>query len=341
MKLASAALRRFFEKPDPGLAGVLVYGAEPSRVEHRRRQLQDALLGTDGEAEMRLTRIAAADLRRDHALLLDAVRAPGFFAGPRVVALEDAGDGAASDVEAALAARQPGDGVLLVTARSLPARSKLRVVFEKSPVAVAAPVYDDPPAPEEVARLLFRAGLHGIDADAKSEAVALAQRLEPGDFAQMVEKLALYKLGDDEPVTSADVAACAPSVTDAALDETVNLVAEGRVADVGARMRRHTAQGSAPVSACIAAQRHFRRLHAAACDTSGADTALSRLRPPVYGARRERLRRQLGKWNAEALEKALQVLSDTDLALRSPRPVPAEALLERAFLRIAMMTSRR
>jgi len=40
------------------------------------------------------------------------------------------------------------------------------------------------------------------------------------------------------------------------------------------------------------------------------------------------------------LEGAIGILTDTDLAMRSSRPVPAQAMLERAFIRIAMLANR-
>ena len=37
--------------------------------------------------------------------------------------------------------------------------------------------------------------------------VALASHIDPGDLRQFIEKLALYKLGDDAPLSEAEVAA--------------------------------------------------------------------------------------------------------------------------------------
>jgi DNA polymerase-3 subunit delta len=52
-----------------------------------------ALLGPNADEEMRLTRLTAAELRSDSALLLDAVKAVGFFPGPRAVQVDQATDG--------------------------------------------------------------------------------------------------------------------------------------------------------------------------------------------------------------------------------------------------------
>jgi DNA polymerase-3 subunit delta len=50
--------------------------------------------------------------------------------------------------------------------------------------------------------------------------------------------------------------------------------------------------------------------------------------------------RQASTWGADRLERALAILIDTDLALRSSRPVPAMAMMERALIRLAMLGRR-
>ena len=82
MKLAGAEASRFLAKPDPNRAGLLIFGADTMRVALKRQEAIAALIGPQGEAEMRLTRIQAADLRKNAALLEDATRAIGFFPGP-------------------------------------------------------------------------------------------------------------------------------------------------------------------------------------------------------------------------------------------------------------------
>ena len=51
------------------------------RVAIRRQELLEALLGDNAEEEMRLTRMSGSDLRSDPALLLDGLKANGFFPG--------------------------------------------------------------------------------------------------------------------------------------------------------------------------------------------------------------------------------------------------------------------
>ena len=174
-----------------------------------------------------------------------------------------------------------------------------------------------------------------------TDLTALSRDLDPGDFRQTMEKLALYKLGDDTPVSSEDIAACAPTSTEADLDDVLNIVAEARSGEIGPVMKKLKAQGVQPVGLCIGATRHFRALYTAASDPGGAAQGIARMRPPIFGPRRDRMLRQAQKWGAPRLEQALTLLTDTDLQLRSAgQNAPAMALVERTLIRLAMMAGR-
>lgn len=337
MKLTGRDVARYLGAPDPSGAGALLFGADAMRVAMKRASLVTAMIGPDGAAEMRLTRISAAELRRDPALLDDAVKAVGFFPGPRVALVEDAGDGLAPVLAAALAGWQAGDARVVVTAGALGAGSALRKTFEKAARAVAIGIYADPPRRDEIEADLAKAGLTKIAPEAMSDLEGLARALDPGDFAQLLVKLALYKRGDPAPLGSEDVAALAPRAQEADLDELLHLVAEGRVAPLAEQMRRVAGQSSGATGLTIAAARHFRALHAAASAPDGPDAALARARPPVFGPRRSRMAGQARSLGPERLERALGWIMDTDLRLRSGRPGPGLAMVERLFVRIAML----
>jgi DNA polymerase-3 subunit delta len=170
---------------------------------------------------------------------------------------------------------------------------------------------------------------------------ALARTLDPGDFRQTLEKVALYKHGDPSALTSAEVALNAPATIDAAVDDVIAAAAAGRQEAIGPLMRRLEGQGVAPVTLVIAAARHFRALHAAASDPAGPAQALGRQRPPVFGPRREAMAQAARVWGVARLEQALAALLETDLALRSAgQTAPQGALVERLFIRLAVMGRR-
>ena len=130
MKLSPREARGYFTKPDPSRTGILIYGPDAMRVALKRQDLIAALIGPQGEEEMRLTRLPAADLRKDPAILIDAIKAISFFPGPRVAFVEDATDTAAPAILAALEDWATGDAQIVVTAGQLKASSKIRKAFE-------------------------------------------------------------------------------------------------------------------------------------------------------------------------------------------------------------------
>ena len=101
-------------------------------------------------------------------------------------------------------------------------------------------------------------------------------------------------------------------------------------------LRRLRAGGATPVGLVLALQRHFRTLLTAASGERG----LARLRPPVWGQRRDALLRQLRGWRPERLEQACHLLLETDARLRSSGAPPEFAVLERTALRLAIMGRR-
>lgn len=333
MKLSTRDASAYFSKPDPSKTGLLIFGRDGMRVALKRQQTLAALLGPSADEEMRLTRMNGNDLRKDPALLIDAVKAVGFFPGQRAVFIEEANENSAPAILAGLADWQPGDAQILVTAGDLKPTSKLRKAFEAHPNAYAVGIYDNPPTRAEIEQTLITAGFDLPQGDVMAALNDLAQAIDPGDFRQTIEKLALYKLGDPESMSLADVSACAPTSTEADIDDILMVVAEARAQEIGPVMQKLVAQGATPVGLCIGAMRHFRALHRAASDTSG--------RPAIFGPNRDRMLAQSRKWGAVKLETALTVLTDTDLQLRSAgQHAPGMALVERAFIRLAMLAAR-
>ena len=332
MKLSPRDANAYFARPDATKTGLLIYGGDAMRVALKRQEFLKSLLGSTAEEEMRLTRIQAAEVRRDPAMLLDAIKAVGFFPGPRATFVEDANDNIAQILIDTLADWQPGDAQIVVSGGDLKKTSKVLKAFETHKNAFAAAIYDNPPDRAEIERILSEARLTP-EPDAMAALTELARALDPGDFRQTVEKITLYKLNDTSPLTSDDVAACAPTSTEAEVDDILHVVAEARAGDIGPVMNKLQAQGVNAVTLTIMAIRHFRTLYRIAANPGA----------PIYGVRdRDRAMRQAKSWGAAKLETALGVLTDTDLTLRSAgQHAPALALVERAFIRLAMLGAQR
>lgn len=344
MKLSGREAARFASSPDLSLAGVLIYGEDGVEVAARRKQIVDAALGADGEArELRLARLRGADVRKDGAAVLDAMKARGFFAGPQAALVEEATDGCADNLRAALAAASEGDAYLVVTAGVLPARSKLRKLFETAKNAAAAPCYGDAPDGDEIRRLLAAEGDPPISGDALRDLEALARILDAGAFRDLIARLALYHLDDPAPISPGDVAVCAPGAGDADMDDAIDAVIEGRTEAVGPLLARVEAQGRTATGVAIVAGRRLRTLHgllASGGGPGGLDAALRGLRPPVFGPRRDALLRAGRVWTLPMVESALKIVLEADDQLRGAANASGFAVLERAFLKLALTAAR-
>ena len=333
MKLAGAEARRYLAKPDPAKAALVIFGEDAMRVALKRAEAVVALGGPNADAEMRLTRIPAADLRKDGAALLDAIKASSFFPGARVVVVEDATDGLSATLQTSFDAWRPGDANIVVTAGNLTGKSTLKTLAEKHFAVMCIGLYDDPPTREEIEAELARAGLSKVPSDAMGELLTLSRALDPGDFRQTLEKIALYKFQDPQPLTPAEIAALAPATMETEAEELLDAVAELQMGSIGPILRRLEGQGVLPVTLCIAGLRHFTTLHLMATDPEGPASGFAKARG--FFKRRDRMMKQAGSWTSRQIEKALSLLVETDMTLRSTSRAPAMAVMERTLIRIA------
>ena len=338
MKLTNRDVTSFFKSPPKGITGVLIYGNDLMRVSDKRQQFIKSLLGPNAEEEMRLTRISRENLKKAPEQAIDLCKAQGFFPGERALLLEEANETVADTIITAIDAWQDGDATIVVTAGSLKPSSNLRKFFEQKKNIFSVPIYDNPMNKFEVEKIIAESGLQNITQEILNQLVTIASELQPGDFKQSVNKLALYKLNDETPVTYRDVINCTPASNEAAIDEVLNVILAGNEFKVSQILGRLRSQGVLPVTLVIAATRHFKTLFSIISNPSGVSVGAAALRPPIYGPRKETLINQAQKWGPVKIKNAIKILTATDLKLRSAdQQAPQMALVERHLIRIAML----
>lgn len=338
MKLNARDALQFCKAPDRIYRAALIYGEDGVEVSRRREVLVKALVS--GGEDPDLTRLDVAQARRDPTIIADALRARGFFGGEPIVLIENGTDGLTAGLSQVFASAEDGDAFLIVTAGILPARSKLRKLFEGDPSTVAAPCYQTAPGKAEVEVLLRDASLPKYDDDALRDLVDFARSSDTGALNDLISRLALYCLGSDAPLSSADVIACLPGSSDANLDEVLDAVADGNAAGIGPIMTKLESQGVNATTLAISAMRKFKQLHAISSTGGPADAVISRLRPPVFGPRRDMLSRQARIWSTAKCEGALKLIFETDTSLRGGAAAAGYPMLERMLMRLALGAKR-
>ena len=335
MKLAGREAQRFCAAPDTRLVGALLHGPDSGLVALARATLVEAITGGD---DLRLTRLDGEAARRDPAAVDEALRARGFFPGRRAVLITEAKDGLAKPLGEVLKAVTAEDGFLVVEGAALAGRSALRRLFEADRRLASLGLYPQAPDAEALRRQLEAAGTpHGADDDAMAELLAAAAELDAGAVSQLIEKIGIFSADSDRPLSREEIGPLLPRAADADLDRLLDAVAGGQVAEVGPLVGRLSAAGVPPVRILIAAGGHFRRLLTVASGGGSPDQALARLRPPVFGPRRDAMMRQVRRWGAPRLERAVRLIFAADRAVRSPGERPDQAIVERALIRLAMM----
>ena len=338
MKLPSHDVVSFFNSPPKGITGVLIYGNDPMRVSNKREEFIKSLLGINADKEMRLARISRENLKKAPEQAIDLCKTQGFFPGERALLIEEANETVSDIIIKAIEAWRDGDATIVVTTGSLKPSSSLRKLFETKKNTYSVPIYDNPMTKLEVEKIIEKSGLQNVPKDGFEQLLLVASHLQPGDFKQTIEKLALYKLNDEKSVTYQDIINCAPISNETDIDEVLNVILTGNEFQVNQILGRLSSQGTLPVTLIIAATRHFKTLFSIISNPGGVNAGATALRPPIYGPRKETLINQAQKWGPIKIKMAIKILTATDLQLRSSNQrVPQIALIERLFIRIAML----
>jgi len=341
VKVSGRSIERFLKAPGPEIEAVLIYGPDGGLVSERGAALT-AALGIDPDDPFAHSELSSSEIVSDPARLRDECAALSFGGGRRLVLLKAAGDSLTPAVEALLA-DPPGAALLLLQGGDLPARSRLRKLFERSERAAALPCYqDDAQGLAAVIRQSLSEAGFDIAPDALDHLVA-----HLGADRQMtrreLEKLVLYAgkdTGGDggrRRIGWTDVVACLADGSLQTLDELTLAVGDGDLEAVDRGLRRLAAEGVNAVSLLRALMRHFHRLLTAA-DALGkggtAERAVEGLRPPVFWKHKGRVAAQVRAWPTAHLARAEQELLEAEILCKSSG-LPANALAERAALTLA------
>ncbi|MBY8976404.1 DNA polymerase III subunit delta [Rhodobacteraceae bacterium NNCM2] len=336
MKLTGGAADGFLRKPDQRLFGALIHGPDPGLLAIKRRDLVSTL--TEGD-DLRLTQLDPAATSKNPAELDVALKSRGFFPGRRVVLVDGAKDGFAKAIEPLLATVTAEDAFLVVTATGLNARSALRKLFEGNGDLVALAYYPNALSPDEVSYKLRTAGLSAPLAEGGlADLTTVIADLDPGNAAQLIEKIATSFLNRDDEISLEELHGQLPLTGDAEIETLVDCVVDGRPAEVGPVMQRLRAGGTSPVQIMIFTSRRFRDLLGLSASPDGIEAGINRMRPPVFGPRRQRVASQARMWGSR-VEEACRLLFATERQLRSSGDRPDMAIVERCLLRLAMMGS--
>ena len=340
MKIAAGRVEGFLKSPDGNARAILVYGPDSGLVRERLDRLVKSVVA-DPRDPFRIAELTPARLREDPARLADEAAAIALTGGRRAVVVRDAGDAVTATV-AAFLADPKGDALVVIEGGELGPRSSLRKLFEGADNAAVIACYADDGGAlgAVIAEELKAAGL-----TAEPDAMAFLADHLGGDrrlTRSELAKLALY-MGGPGRVRLEDAAASIGDSAALSLDDLSLAAAEGDHATAQRVLDRLLREGTPPITVLRAVARHFLRLHYAAglmAQGRSAGQAVDALKPPVIFKAVERVKRQLARWPADRLGKALEVLIEAEMECKTTG-MPAAEVTSRALMQLARAAGRR
>ena len=344
-------IKAFIAKRDASKIAVLIYGDDAGAVRERSDMLARQVV-PDLTDPFNFIELTENDLRGDPARLSDEAAALSMMGGERVIRIRGGDASILSACKLLINGLDSNslksNALILVETGSLLPASALRKLFEKSNHCVTLPCYQDGAADLAglVKAMLAEEGL-SIEPD------GLQMMLE--GFSQdralnraEINKLILYmgpasirKNGDNKKITLGDIRACFADHGGNAMMEIAALVASGDRARLAHTLSQARQAGASPLAWLRLTQRMFMRLaQLNALMDSGANSreAMAKLRPPMRYPESTRVEPLLRKWNSPALENALGLLLQADLAAKQTG-APALEISERTALRLCVMAA--
>jgi DNA polymerase-3 subunit delta len=315
MLLQGKKAASFARKPEPGIWAVLAFGEDEGLASDNGQQLIAAWAGKGAHAEVTLLDDDA--IRKEPALLFDALEAVSLLGDPRVVRVRTSGDKIAKLLIEAIEEGDKSEGRfsanLLIETGSLPKKSKLRGAAESAKRTAGLQFFSDEGVDiEQRAKQALKEA--GVDIDPE------ALRLFVGDLPghrmaanSEIEKLALYARGLGRSVSVADVRALCATEFEQTLSTAISATLDGHPAAANAAFERLAMAGTAGISVLRSLQFEVRRmLDAHARIAEGQPSPNMKLRPPVWQSEWPTYRARLNKWPVRRLTRVLERIYDAE-----------------------------
>ncbi len=340
MKPKANALDSFVKSPPAALRAALVYGPDAGLVRERVDRLALSVVPTLDDPFL-VAELSGEGLADEPGRLGEEAAAIAMTGGRRVVLVRDAGDRAQSAF-AGFFEDWPGDALVVAWAGDLPARAKLRKLFEEADERAAAiPCYLDDEA--TISRV--------IDEVLKRDSVTLEGEARQFLLAHLgadramsrseIEKLALYA-GPGGRLSLDDVTQAVGDSGATALDDVIHAAADGDGPALDRAVEEGFALGLHPVPMLRQTAAHLLRLrHLRAEMDAGRDaqSVVKGARPPIFFKLQGRVAGQLRLFDAARLAEAMGLLLAAEAGCKRTG-APDRLLASRALHQVAALARR-
>ena len=200
MKVAYRDTESFLKNPPPTIAAILVYGPDYGLMKERAEALGKTVV-EDLNDPFNVSVLSEDDIATDPAKLSDEANAVSMMGGRRLVRITNGGDKIEPALKAYLASPN-SETLIIIEARELSPRSKLRKLCETAKNAAALACYVE--EERDLNRIIGDIFRHQNMPQPNRDALLWLSESLKGDRRRVrneIEKLILYKGKDSSPVT--------------------------------------------------------------------------------------------------------------------------------------------
>jgi len=320
---------KFADKPDTAINGVLIYGANYGLGQEYITRILKALKAEPEE-------LTAAECIDQPSKLHDAAHSISLFGDKTVVWVRDATDKFTDVCTSLLGEADSNRNFVIIESGELPAKGRLRKLFEGSNHLAAVPCYVEKGADLErtIAEMLAAENIT-LTPDAKHY---LADRA-PADRLALradLERLILY-VGQGAKVDTPTAQACLGDAAESDAFDLPWMVFDGKVTEADKALTRLEGEGTSGIALLRPLLSHAMKLHVVqSLIASGQNqgSALSAIKPPLFDSVKPRFTQQLRRWPLGRLTQAVQRLHETELQCKSTG-YPADILVRQLAILLA------
>jgi len=224
MKINANTIESYLKNVPKSIQFFLVYGHEPSQIHLIKQKLLNAFTQDQTEEDLNISNFSFSKIKESASLLADEMSSNSLFGGRTILVIEDSPAALGKDFIKVL--KEPrGDAIVIFLADELKPTSSLRKNCETLPNCVAIACYkDDKSSLQRYINETFRSknmpcspDVPGILADALPANRMLVN--------SEIEKLLIYKLGDNTPINIDDIKAVSMGTGELSLDDLCMAIA--------------------------------------------------------------------------------------------------------------------
>ena len=336
MKITAKDLPSFVETLPPSIRVVLVYGEDFGQVKELVKTISQSVIeNVDDPFALKNITIGSGD--ESSSSLYDEVTSQSFGFGKTVVSARIGSENISNELKAILEGPSPAS-LLLLGGGYLPPKSPVRHLLEKSPLAAVIPCYQD--SERSLLGLIRTTSQEENVEISKAAEEYLVSRLGADRLVtrQELEKLMLFAKKTKH--LSIDDASCLLEDSGAmSVEELVYAVTDGSYKKITLYAARAAEEGVSSITVLRGIQRHLYRLYQvtqAVQSGKNISDAMNNLKPPVFFAFKSRFQKQLGIWTPSLLERALDLMLETEVTCKTGQ-MPERAVFERSLFRTAQL----